>query len=1165
MARGERVRVLGADGAPTALLLAHALDTLDGPLVHLVADDAAVRRVVGDVRFFAGPHRDRVFSLPEPDVSPYADMSPDPRSVGARLAALYRLRHGGEPMLMVTSVRAWSQRTIPRDVFEAGCARFCAGEDVERDAVIKRLVAAGFVRTEVVEDPGTFAIRGAVMDLYPPADSFPARLEWFGDEIERIRRFDPASQRSLGDRPEVVVHPVRETVHSSTQPLRERIYALADGVNAPTRQTRAVLENLQRGVDFFGVDALVPALHDSLANPWEYAPDGAQFVLTDPDALASLAAHHAEETRTNYDRCVAEHRLVARPEDFFVGVDELKTWMDRCGVVMSNVESPASEDRAPIRVEVTHNPKLRVALEAARGRQGGELLRPIADHIRHLDQGPGPWRAILVAPNHSHAERLAGLLRGYQVDVGLHGKDDDPGLTEAPDRGGTRVEVRVGRLSEGFASEHDRLFLLSEQEIFGRIAPRRKSRTGRPVGVGGLAQLAVGDYVVHVMHGVGRYVGLMKLTLRGVAGDFVQLEYAATDKLYLPVYRLGEIERYASAAQKPPKLDRMGGATFATKTGKVKASVRQLAEELLQIYAQREASDGYAFPEADDLYAEFESTFPFEETPDQEAAIDAVNKDLGRPRPMDRLVCGDVGFGKTEVALRAAFRVATSGRQVAVLAPTTVLVQQHYRTFAERLERFGVKVGSLNRFVKTAERRRVLEQVRTGSIDVLIGTHRILSRDVRFRDLGLVVIDEEQRFGVAQKERFKRLKTQVDVLILTATPIPRTLHMSLLGIREISLIVTPPADRLAVRSFLTRIGDAVIEKGIRKEMARGGQIFYVVPKITGIDEHARRIRELVPDAKVLVAHGQMPGDMLERAMLDFVEHRADVLVSTTIIESGLDIPRANTMFVARADMFGLAQLYQLRGRIGRSRHRAYCYFMVSSLEQLSPQARKRLEAVVRHSELGSGFNVASQDLEIRGAGELLGARQSGSIQAIGFEAYARILEEAVAELRGHPIPRETDPEIAVDVPAFLPDTYVEDVSQRLELYRRLSTATSVDEIRDVMAEIRDRFGPPPLEARCLGEVMAWRVYGRKLRATALELDGRRMSVRRGPETPWPGSYPAGLATESGRRYRRMGSDRVATTLPEDENPVGRLKSGTAALADLVADLRDRRILRGGTE
>jgi transcription-repair coupling factor (superfamily II helicase) len=993
--------------------------------------------------------------------------------------------------------------------------------------------------------------------VWVPLERFPARLEWWGDEIERMRVFDPDNQRSLREITTLRVHPVRETIPTGDRDLRRAVLELGDRVEVPTSKTRAVIDNLVAGVDFFGVDAITPVFHEGMAALWEHFPEPTRWTLDEPEALIGLGERMLDEIEFDHRRAVEAKHLVSGPEEFFVSREQLRAQLRGVALVGQRLDlydPEAKDDRRLVRIELGRNLELRTKLEAARGQKGGELLRPVVDHIRKLgvhddavlggrlelaDDDRDPWDVILVAPNLTHAERLTAMLRGYGLG-GLESSKPEAGSERGPlhDLGGlglTRPRVRVlpGTLSEGFASEGDRLLIVAESEIFGAVT-RRKQRRRKRGGLASLSALNVGDYVVHLVHGVGRYQGLTKLaaTAGAVLGDFVVVEYAGKDKLYLPVHRIGEIERFVAADAKPPKLDKMGGQSFEKKAGKIRADVRQMAEELLQIYAQREALSGHAYPAPDEMYAEFEQTFPFEETPDQADAIDAVQHDLSTPQPMDRLVCGDVGFGKTEVALRAAFRVAAAGKQVAVLAPTTVLVQQHYLTFSERMEPFPLRVGVLNRFASEAERKRTVEQIRKGEVDVVVGTHRLLGRDVRFKDLGLVVIDEEQRFGVKQKERFKQLKTSVDVLTLTATPIPRTLHMSLLGLREISMITTAPVDRLAVRTYLTRNSDVVLDEGIRRELARGGQIFYVVPRIMGIEEHAVRIRELVPEARVLVAHGQMPAEMLEQTMLDFVEHRADVLVSTTIIESGLDIPRANTMFIASADQFGLAQLYQLRGRIGRSKLRAYCYLMVHSLERLSDEARRRLEAIQRHAELGTGFNVASEDLEIRGAGDLLGKRQSGSIQAIGFEAYARILGEAVAELRGDPISRETDPELVFDVPAFLPDTYVEDVGARLDFYRRLSTARDADEVRDVLEELHDRYGELPVEARHFGLMMVCKAYGRRLRALALELAGMRFAIRLGPETPLSAKVAVGLADATEGRVRlASGGERLVATIP----------------------------------
>jgi len=1160
---GRRTRVLGADGGYRGLVLARAMadPETDAPLCYVAADDSSARQLASDVGFFAGlgpaelDHGERILVVPEIDVSPYGDVSPDPRAVGGRLAALERLR-AGTVELVIVSLRALLRKTIPAAGFAGLCQRWEVEGELGREEAAALLLAAGYERVDVVGDPGSFAIRGGIMDVWVPIERFPARLEWWGDEIERIRVFDPDSQRSLREIRGLAVHPVRETVATADRDLRLAVLELGDTLEVPSSKTRQVIDNLRAGVDFFGIEGLTPIFHDGLEPLWTHLPAETRTYLDEPEALIGLGERMLDEVEFDYRRAVEAKHLVAPPDAFYLSREQLRARIRATAVVgqrleLYDPEQASSADRESgrrlIRVDLGHNLELETKLEAARGQRGGELLRPVVEHIRALGvhddailggalepEDRDPWDVILVAPNATHAERLSAMLRGYGLALTKPERAAEPeplrelgGLALAK----PRVRVLPGSLSKGFASASDRLLIVSESEIFGALSRRRQRRRRRGAGLASLTQLNVGDFVVHLVHGVGRYVGLTKLAVPTPA-DFVVIEYAGKDKLYLPVHRIGEIERFLTSDSKPPKLDKMGGQTFEKKAKKIRADVRQMAEELLQIYAEREALSGHAYPPPADMYAAFEQTFPFEETPDQADAIDAVQDDLSAPQPMDRLVCGDVGFGKTEVALRAAFRVAAAGKQVAVLAPTTVLVQQHYLTFAERMEPFPIRVGVLNRFAPTAARKQTVKDLRAGEIDVVVGTHRLLGRDVRFKDLGLVVIDEEQRFGVKQKERFKKLKTSVDVLTLTATPIPRTLHMSLLGLREVSMITTAPVDRLAVRTYLTRHSDVVLDEGLRRELARGGQVFYVVPRIMGIEEHAVRLRELVPEARVLVAHGQMPAEMLERTMLDFVEHRADILVSTTIIESGLDIPRANTMFIAHADQFGLAQLYQLRGRIGRAKLRAYCYLMVNSLERLSDDGRRRLEAIQRHSELGAGFNVASQDLEIRGAGDLLGKRQSGSIAAIGFEAYARILGEAVAELRGDPISRETDPELAFDVPAFLPDTYVEDVGARLDFYRRLSTARDADEVREVMEELDDRYGELPVEARHFGLMMACKTYGRQLGAISLELGGMRLAVRLGPQTPLAPRVAAGLgdATDGQIRLARDG-ERILATIP----------------------------------
>ncbi|MBZ0231274.1 MAG: transcription-repair coupling factor, partial [Deltaproteobacteria bacterium] len=689
---------------------------------------------------------------------------------------------------------------------------------------------------------------------------------------------------------------------------------------------------------------------------------------------------------------------------------------------------------------------------------------------------------------------------------------------------------------------------VSTADVLGarKPAPRRsaakKARDALLGGVGDFSQLAPGDFLVHQLHGVGRYRGLVKLpgtgprsrdaTRGGVnAGgldpgrgdgnvpfgiDFLHLEYDG-GTLYLPVYRLGEVQRYVGAEGHAPRIDKLGGVTWEKARAKVSRQVAALAEELLQVYAQRAALPGHRFPAADDYFREFEAAFPFEETPDQAAAIDAVLTDMESAKAMDRLVCGDVGYGKTEVALRAVFRAALAGKQAVLLAPTTLLVEQHARTMSERFASWPVKVGKLSRFQSRNEQLATVRALADGNLDVVVGTHRVLSPDVRFKDLGLVVIDEEQRFGVTHKERLKKLRTQVDVLTLTATPIPRTLHLAMAGMRDLSIIATPPADRRAVRTFVATVDEALVKSAIEQELARGGQVYFVTRTIgderpgtgtgtgTGrresIHDWAGMVRRLVPKARVGVAHGALPAEKLEDVMVQFVKGELDVLVATTIVESGLDIPRANTMFVARADTFGLSQLYQLRGRVGRSRERAYCYLLVPSPDQLTDEARRRLEALQRFTELGAGFQIASADLEIRGGGELLGAKQSGSIASVGFDQYTKMLEAAVAELRGQPIHQLVDPELTIEVPGFIPDDYVPDTGQRLELYKRLSAIEDEDEVREVLDEMQDRYGPLPGEVLLLADLMVVKALARRIDAISVELTRARLAIGLGPSTP----------------------------------------------------------------
>ena len=1120
------------------------------PLIVVTADDAIAARLTDDIAFFTGAPQ-RVVTLPDPDSSPYAELAADRVIAAARLGVLYRLAAGDPPPIIVSSIAAILRRTLDRDELLARAHTLRPGQTVNRDAIAALLVAGGFGHVPVVEDAGTFAVRGAVIDVATPLQPYPVRIELEGDTVDSLRLFDPSTQRTLRTIDRVDLHPVRETIVTGDVDWKSALRDAADAVNHPSRATRQLIEQVAAG-DFVGIDVLMPAFHARTGAVWDLVPADAAWLWWDPDAivaaadgeLAGAAARHAER--------VAHRQVSFPPEAHFVDRTSLIERLTRHPrrIVVPTLElaaDPRAEGATSLRLALDDLRPLRAELERVRVLHDDHLAQPLAKAV-------AAWRAdglavSFAADSAQRADRIAGLLDGYGLAADRAAGFGDGGTASEP------VRIIVEPLSRSLVSRADGVAVISTADVLGvkKAAPRRsaskKARDALLGGVGDFSQLAPGDFLVHQLHGVGRYRGLVKLPHTGPV-DLLHLEYDG-GALYLPVYRLGEVQRYVGAEGHAPRLDRLGGATWEKARAKVSRHVAALAEELLQIYAQRAALPGHRFPVADDYFREFEGAFAFEETPDQAAAIDAVLTDMESEKAMDRLVCGDVGYGKTEVALRAIFRAALAGKQAVLLAPTTLLVEQHARTMTERFASWPVTVGKLSRFQSKSEQLATVRALAEGTIDVVVGTHRVLSPDVRWKDLGLVVIDEEQRFGVTHKERLKRMRTQVDVLTLTATPIPRTLHLAMAGMRDLSIIATPPADRRAVRTFVATVDEALIKNAIEQELARGGQVYFVTRHIgdekarhkdgasgkadRSIREWADLVKRLVPKARVGVAHGALPVDELEDVMVLFVRGDLDVLVATTIVESGLDIPRANTMFVARADAFGLSQLYQLRGRIGRSRERAYCYLLVPAPDQLTDEARRRLEALQRFTELGAGFQIASADLEIRGGGELLGANQSGSISAVGFDQYTRMLESAVAELRGQPIHQLIDPELTIEVPGFIPDDYVPDTGQRLELYKRLSSiedsggGSAEDEVREILDEIHDRYGPLPGELLLLADLMVVKALARRLAATSVELTRHRLAIGLGPTTPVEvRALPAPWRLErDGRLHAAIGAEETA--------------------------------------
>jgi transcription-repair coupling factor (superfamily II helicase) len=1170
-------QVVGVRGSGAALVVGALVAA--GRRALVVVDDAErAADVAKDVGFVTGlptsveddPTRGAalpaVLTLSPSEVSPYADVNPDRRAAQARLATLFHLAVGLSWSTLVVPVAALARKVQGRDGVLAASELVRSGDEIVRDELVARLVSAGYARTPLVEDPGTLAVRGALVDVWPPTSREPLRIELFGDLVMSIRAFDPDEQRTRGeDRGEAWLSPVREARLGPDElaRARERVQALCDEVDYPSSKTRALLAEVAAGRVLFSGEGFLPA-YTELGPLDDYLEPDVVVVLVDPpsltralrDELGRAVADHADKQgspRFSLERFylseaeIAE-RLGARAclALFDVGVagEVERASMESFERCPEDAPSLATFDQAEL---------VRAITSAQKERGKGSALDPLLARLDGLlAEG---YRVVLTARAATQVERLVSLLRHRGAKVRARTVEERRPLARLlPERGG-EVLVVVGALARGLIAPAERLCLVTEEEVFGTRAHRKAARAEKQskksakAFLEDLRGLSVGDFVVHVEHGIGRYLGLVHREVGGATVDLLAVEYHGGDKLYLPVYRLNQIQKYAGG-DAAPKIDRLGGQTFAKTKERVRKGVRQMADELLRLYAVRAAAVGEATPPIDDDYRAFEATFPFDETPDQARAIAEVGSDLEAPRPMDRLVCGDVGFGKTEVAIRAAYRVAASGRQVAVLCPTTVLAQQHFLSFQARTSGTALVVRALSRFQSKSEQDAVVRDLKAGKIDIVVGTHRLLSKDVHFSRLGLLVVDEEQRFGVGHKERIKALRHDVDVLTLSATPIPRTLQMAVSGLRDMSLITTPPVDRRAIRTLVVRWDEAVVRDAVTRELDRGGQVFFVYNRVDGLYERAGRLAALVPRARIGVVHGQLGEAELEKTMLAFVSGELDVLCATAIVESGLDIPRANTMLIDRADLFGLSQLYQLRGRVGRSRERAYCYLVVPPPNAMTDEARARIEALERHTELGSGFQIASLDLELRGAGDLLGAEQSGSVGAVGFELFCQMLEEAVHELRGEAVVHEVDPELSYDVEALLPEDYVADVGVRLSLYKRLASAEGEAEVAELGEEMEDRFGEAPPAARAFVHLMRQKTELRRLRVLGCEASKKLVTLHLRQDTPLDTAKVLKLVSQKGSAYRLTPDLRLSRRAREGEVFASGLDHVEKVLAEL---------------
>lgn len=1033
--------------------------------------------------------QERIFLYPSGEEGPFENASRHPELTSQRVEVLHHLLRGDRTVAIVAPITALIKKILPREILEKYSRHLKVGEEVDREEFTSVLLKSGYLKVGLVEDRGDYSIRGSIVDVFPPGYSTPLRIEFYGDVIESIRQFKLPSQRSFAELAQVWIMPVCEAIleEDDLQQIMERIRTQSEQMMFPSNRIEELITTLSQFQVNAEIERLLPCLYPRLDTVLDYLPKDSLIFLYDFEETKRERDHFLMKAGKHYEQCVREVRFTPSVFQSYLSSEESASMLHTFqNVYLAEVEFSLPEEDI-VSFKTHANDDIRKELIDFTSAQG--MLSPLVERIKDWqDEGNS---ILFICHYLSEAQKLIQLLEEYGVATKLISRSDF-------DREGLlpyakTVQIQVASFHKGFRFPLSRLIVITEEEIFGE--KRRRSPSPRVKSgyfISDFSDLKIGDFMVHKDHGVGIYQGLKGLEVGGECSDYLLIEYLENDKLYLPIDRIKLVQKYIGTDGYNPKVDRLGGTAWKKTKKRVKTSIKEMAGELLNVYAARRLLKGFSFSSIDHYYREFEAAFPYEETPDQLAAIEDVMKDMSEVKPMDRLICGDVGYGKTEVALRSSFRAAMDGKQVAILVPTTVLAQQHYQTFNERLEPYPIEVEMLSRFRNRTEQKRILQRLKEGKIDIIIGTHRLIQKDVHFKDLGLVIIDEEQRFGVAHKERFKKVRKLVDVLTLTATPIPRTLYMSLIEARDMSVIGTPPEDRLAIKTSLNRFNAEVVREAIVRELRRGGQVFFVHDRVRSIPAMARFLSELIPEAKLAIAHGQMSERQLEKVMLSFIKKEVNLLLSTTIIESGLDFPSANTIIINRADKLGLAQLYQLRGRVGRSKNRAYCYLLVPGESVLSKEAKDRLHAIFEFSELGSSFRLATRDLEIRGAGNILGSSQSGHIAAMGIDLYTQLMEEAVKELKGEEVSPDIDPEINLSIPAFIPEDYMGDVNQRLVVYKRLASCVNDREVGEIKEELTDRYGDLPVVVSNLLRVITFKNFLRQFLINSVDYNSKEV-------------------------------------------------------------------------
>ena len=1130
-----RISVSGLTPTAKALLLVLLQGNIDRPLILVVSDNRATEewvpllQALGELTGAVDPAS--MVALPTRDVLPFQNLSPHPELQEERAVALWKIATGAVSVV-VSPITATAVRLRSADYY-ADLARIVRrGETFDTDPLLGHLSTVGYSSTDVVEMPGEYALRGGILDVYSPEADRPVRIEFFGDEVESIRKFDPGTQRSSNPVDEAFLLPLTET------PVRDDLLGAIHARLSGKRITGAE-EIVERAVRSGGV---------SIFPGWEfYAPvAGADRTLFDLLPHALVMTDEPEKLMLEFEhtwsRIEEAHERsgignLVRPEDLYLPPEEWRSKVRALpGAEVEHLEIARSEQSEAVAFHSQPTARFHGSVPAMLE----EVQKQTADGKRLL----------IAVPNTGEIERLAEIFTEYAVSFRL-GSRTRSGESYADETSYFAGEVLTTTLARAYVPDgvvlpDANLTIFGARDLFDEsesvVSPPQKQKSKTSAFLSDFRDLQVGDYVVHVEHGIGQYQGLKEINQGDGNAEFMLVEYAEHARLYVPLTRLDLVQKYRSSEGAKPPLSHLGTAAWAKTKARVRRAMKDMADELLKLYAERKTAQGHAFSKDNEWMREFEDAFEYSETEDQELAIVDVKRDMESQQPMDRLLCGDVGYGKTEIAMRAAFKAISDNKQVAMLAPTTVLAFQHYETFRQRFAAFPVSIEMISRFRSAKQQKEILQKVEAGKIDILIGTHRLLSKDVKFADLGLLVVDEEQRFGVRHKERIKQMRKQVDVLTMSATPIPRTLHMSLVGLRDMSVIETPPKDRMAIQTVVASWDDKLIQSALEQELDRGGQVYFVHNRVDTIWEIAGKLQKLVPRARIFVGHGQMSESELEKVMLKFMHHEADILVATTIIENGLDIPLCNTILINRADRLGLSELYQLRGRVGRSNRRAYAYLLLPAEIELTPIARRRLAALKEFSDLGAGFKLAALDLELRGAGNLLGGEQSGHIEAVGFELYTQMLDRAVREMQGEATPEEAPTQLNLGLNIRIPVDYIAEENQRLRMYKRVAAIETESQLNDVRAELQDRYGELPPAVSNLLEYAALKLLAVRVGATGIDRKRDQVNVK----------FRQDAAIDPGRLAKFVSSQRGAQFTPD-----GMLKFSlkASAAAEVLSQLR----------